>query len=157
VPLSDELDFLQKYLEIQLVRFQSRFTTEFDVEEDVKEAEVPNLLLQPLVENAIKHGISKHRGPGRQVVSCKRRGERLGIRIWNTCGADPSGPTDHPHGIGLSNIEQRLDVLYGRSHRFARAAVPGGFEVSIELPFAHMSRREPGAAARAPEDKRETA
>jgi ligand-binding sensor domain-containing protein len=156
VPLSDELDFLRKYLEIQLVRFQSRFTTDFDVDEDVQAAEVPNLLLQPLVENAIKHGISKHRGPGRLELSCKRRDDRLCIRIWNTSGDDPAGPADHSHGIGLSNIEQRLDVLYGRSHRFEHKAVPGGFEVSIELPFAHMARREPGAAAPA-EDARETA
>ena len=157
VPLSDEIDFLQKYLEIQAVRFQSRFTTEFDVDEDVLEAAVPNLLLQPLVENAIKHGISKHRGPGRLELACKRSGDRLCIRIWNTCGADPAGPTDHSHGIGLSNIKERLDLLYGKRHRFARAALPGGFEVLIELPFAPGPRREAGGAAPSAEGDRETA
>jgi ligand-binding sensor domain-containing protein len=141
VPLSDELDFLRKYLDIQLVRFQSRFTTHFDVDEDVLDAAVPNLLFQPLVENAIKHGISKHRGPGRLEVSCKRHGDRLRIRVWNTSGADPSGPADHSHGIGLSNIEERLNVLFGTRHGFERKPVPGGFEVSIELPLSRPPRR----------------
>jgi len=157
VPLSDELDFLQKYLEIQLVRFQSRFTTHFDVDEDVLDTAVPSLLLQPLAENAIQHGVSKHRGPGRLEVACKRRGDWLSIRIWNTCGADPAGPTDHSHGIGLTNIQQRLNLLYGKSHRFARSPTPGGFEVSIELAFVHLPRREEGTASPPGQENQETA
>jgi ligand-binding sensor domain-containing protein len=135
VPLQEELEFLQKYLEIQRARFAQRLETRFQVDETVLDAPIPSLLLQPLVENAIKHGISKHRGSGRIEISCRRDRGFLTLRVWNTAGGDSEGPADHSHGIGLSNIRERLDLIYGSEYQFSREARPDGFEVVIRLPF----------------------
>ena len=135
VALSEELEFLHKYLEIQQARFAERLEIRFHVDEDVLDAPIPSLLLQPLAENAIKHGISKHRGAGVLEISCRRDGDFLALRVWNTAGDDAQGPADHSHGIGLSNIRERLDLIYGENYRFSRESSPGGFEVLIRLPI----------------------
>jgi LytS/YehU family sensor histidine kinase len=135
VPLQEELEFLQKYLEIQRARFAERLEIRFQVDEAVLDAPIPSLLLQPLVENAIKHGISKHRGSGRIEISCRRDRGFLAIRVWNAAGGDAEGPADHSHGIGLSNIRERLDLIYGSAYQFSREARPDGFEVVIRLPL----------------------
>ena len=136
VPLRAELDFLNKYLDIQLVRFQSRLIAEFQVDDDMLEAAVPNLILQPLVENAIKHGIAKQPGSGRVDITCRREGKCLLLRVWNTAGLEMPTPADVSNGVGLSNIRERLDVIYGaRNYRFSRGRGDGGYEVTIRLPL----------------------
>jgi LytS/YehU family sensor histidine kinase len=144
IPLREELEFLQKYLEIQRARFAQRLEVRFDVDEGVLEAPIPSLLLQPLVENAIKHGISKHRGDGRIDISCRRDQGFLALTVWNTAGGDAEGPADHSHGIGLSNIQERLDLIY----RFSREASPEGFRVVIRLPLQTSAPTANGAESR---------
>jgi ligand-binding sensor domain-containing protein len=138
VPLRSELEFLHRYLEIQQVRFGSRLLAEFDIQEDVLDAAVPNLLLQPLVENAIKHGIAKRPGAGRVSIASRRDGDVLYVRVWNAADEAPLGPEEVSYGVGLSNLEERLEVLYGRRHRFTRRREPGGFEVVIRLPLTFL-------------------
>ena len=159
VALQEELEFLQKYLDIQRVRFQSRFTTEFSVDADVLEAAIPSLILQPLVENAIKHGISRHRGAGSIEIACGRQGDRLRVRVWNTSGPDSDRPAERSHGIGLSNIAERLQLIYGSRQRFSHASVSGGFEVILEMPLTFLSRQPAPAttAAEAADKAQETA
>ena len=135
VPLQEEIEFLKKYLEIQKARFGDRLEIRFHVEESARDAAIPSLLLQPLVENAIKHGISKHRGSGRIEISCRPQGDSLALRVWNTAGGDAEGPADHSHGIGLSNIRERLNLIYGSQYDFFREERPDGFEVVIRLPL----------------------
>ena len=135
VPLEEEIEFLKKYLEIQKARFGERLEIRFHVDESAREAAIPSLLLQPLVENAIKHGISKHRGSGRVEISCRRQGDSLELRVWNTAGGDVEGPADHSHGIGLSNIRERLNLIYGGRYEFSREERADGFEVVIRLPL----------------------
>jgi hypothetical protein len=143
VPLRAELDFLNKYLDIQLVRFQSRLLAEFQVDDDVLEAAVPNLILQPLVENAIKHGIAKQPGRGRVEITCRREEKCLLLRVWNTSGEETARPADVSDGVGLSNIRERLDVIYGaRNYRFSRGRGDGGYEVTIRLPLRFIAQEE---------------
>jgi ligand-binding sensor domain-containing protein len=154
IALSEELEFLHKYLEIQQARFAERLEVRFHVDEDVLDAPIPSLLLQPLVENAIKHGISKHRGAGVLEISCRRDGDSLALRVWNTAGGDEEGPSDHSHGIGLSNIRERLDLIYGENYRFSRERTPDGFEVIIRLPIQKSAARSPFGAWRLREPRR---
>jgi ligand-binding sensor domain-containing protein len=152
VPLREELEFLQKYLEIQRARFAERLEVRFEVDEDVLDAPIPSLLLQPLVENAIKHGISKHRGEGRIDISCRRDHGFLALTVWNTAGGDTEGPADHSHGIGLSNIQERLDLIYGGAYRFSREASREGFRVIIRLPLETSAPTANGAEGRRPRE-----
>ena len=154
VPLRSEIEFLNRYLDIQLVRFGSRLGVEFDVEEVVLDAAVPNLLLQPLVENAIKHGIAKRPGTGRVLIAGRRDGDALCVRVWNAADEAPPGPEEVSYGVGLSNLEERLEVLYGRRHRFTRRREPGGFEVVIRLPLTFLLAERPDLASSGPQAAR---
>jgi ligand-binding sensor domain-containing protein len=144
VPLRSELDFLNKYLGIQMVRYRSRLTTAFDVEEEALDAAIPSLILQPLVENAIKHGISKHPGPGRIEIACRREGDFLYLRVWNTAGEELRDASQRKTGggIGLTNIRERLAVIYGDRFHFSSAREDEGFEVVIRLPLQFLPRKE---------------
>ena len=117
VPLKEELDFFAKYLEIEQTRFRDRLTVRFDVEPETLDALVPNLLLQPLVENAIRHGIGRAR---------RRRAHRdssapAARTTWtSTCGTTAGVPTSprpqQRSGVGLANTRSRLEHLYGSLH-----------------------------------------
>ena len=135
-----ELDFLTCYLEIERVRFQDRLTTSVEVEPDALDASVPNLILQPIVENAIRHGIAQRRGPGRVEISAKREDGSLRIRVRdNGPGLVAiTRPDDGlKEGLGLSNTRARLEQLYGTAHRFELENAPGGgLLVTLEIPAA---------------------
>ncbi len=110
VPLKDELDFLSKYLEIEQTRFRDRLTVVFDIHPDTLDALVPNLLLQPLVENAIKHGIGPRPTPGQIAVRARRAGAMLEVDVQdNGVGLSAARLTDFNRGVGLSNTRSRLD------------------------------------------------
>ena len=141
VPLKQELDFLSKYLEIEQTRFRDRLTVVFDVQPDTLDALVPNLVLQPLVENAIKHGIGPRAAPGQIAVSSRRIGSLLELEIKDDgVGLSAARLTDFNRGIGLGNTRSRLQHLYGSSHRFEFRQPPGGgLSVLIAIPLVELS------------------
>ena len=135
VPLRQELDFLERYLEIEQTRFGDRLAVRVDVAPDTLDALVPNLVLQPLVENAIRHGIEPRSQGGRIELRCRRENGRLVLEVRdNGVGLSPNGKLEE--GVGLSNTRARLEQLYGEKHSFAFGEAPGGgLAVRLELPF----------------------
>lgn len=139
VPLERELELLERYIGIQRVRFQDKLNIDFDLGDEVKRALVPSLLLQPLVENAIRHGIGPRATPGHVWVSAHRSGETLAIEVRDD-GVGPSArrPRERSRGtgLGLSNTATRLNHLYGENHQFNTGpGESGGFAVKLVIPF----------------------
>ena len=141
VTLKQELDFLSKYLEIEQSRFRDRLTVVFDVQPDTLDALVPNLVLQPLVENAIKHGIGPRPTPGKIEIRSRRLGSMLELEVKdNGVGLSAARLTDFNRGIGLGNTRSRLQHLYGSSHRFEFRQPPGGgLSVMIAIPLVEIA------------------
>jgi two-component system LytT family sensor kinase len=138
ISLKEELDFLSKYLEIEQTRFRDRLTVVFDVRPEALDALVPNLILQPLVENAIKHGIGPRPSPGTITIRARLAGsERLELIVQdNGVGMSAARLSDFNRGVGLSNTRARLEHLYGPLHRFEFRQPPeGGLQVLIEVPL----------------------
>jgi two-component system, LytTR family, sensor kinase len=138
ISLKEELDFLSKYLEIEQTRFRDRLTVVFDVQPEALDALVPNLILQPLVENAIKHGIGPRPSPGTITIRARLAGsERLELIVQdNGVGMSAARLSDFNRGVGLSNTRARLEHLYGPLHRFEFRQPPeGGLQVLIEVPL----------------------
>jgi LytS/YehU family sensor histidine kinase len=118
IPLKEELEYLQKYLQIEQIRFQDRLSMKFDIDPETLDIEVPRLILQPLVENAIKHGISPRSGAGLVQVSAKREDQTIWIEVRdNGVGLSSNALARFNSGVGLSNTRARLDCLYGQAHR----------------------------------------
>ncbi len=136
VTLGDELDGLEPYLDIQRTRFSDWLSVDVDVTSDARGAMVPHLVLQPLVENAIRHGLSVRHGPGRIGITARREGPWLRVVVDDDgVGLAPSA-TDKRAGIGLQNVADRLRQLYGNEHRFVIGARQGGgVEVSLRVPY----------------------
>lgn len=133
VPLKQELDFLRGYLEIEQTRFQDRLTVTIDVPPATLDARVPNLILQPLVENAIRHGIATRPGAGVIQIRAAVENEHLQMRVSDD---GPGIDRTFKKGIGLANTEARLKQLYGAAHKFELTNVPsGGLLVTITIPF----------------------
>jgi len=138
ISLKEELDFLSKYLEIEQTRFRDRLTVVFDVQPEALDALVPNLILQPLVENAIKHGIGPRPSPGTITIKARLAGsERLELIVQdNGVGMSAARLSDFNRGVGLSNTRARLEHLYGPLHRFEFRQPPeGGLQVLIAVPL----------------------
>lgn len=135
LPLAREIEVLGYYLEIQRIRFQDRLTVDIDLGQGTHEALVPNLLLQPLVENAIRHGIAPRAAPGHVRITVAHEGYVLAIGVEDDGVGEPAG-RPHRDGVGLGNTRARLRALYGTGHRFeAGGRAGGGFAVRIEIPF----------------------
>lgn len=140
IPLSREVAFLERYLDIQQIRFADRLRVVLEVPNDVSEALVPTLLLQPLAENAIRHGIEPRPSGGTLRLSAARIGDELSIELHDDgVGLAPDGGNGHGtagHGVGLANTRQRLEELYGPRHHFAVVPNPhGGTVVTIRIPW----------------------
>jgi two-component system LytT family sensor kinase len=134
VTLGEELDFLERYLEIQRIRFEDRLTIMVDVAPATRAARVPTLILQPLVENAIRHGVDSHVAGGTIVISARRRGDALELEVRDNGRGLAAAPADD--GIGLANTRARLAQLYGECQRLElRAQATGGAAVVVTLPF----------------------
>jgi two-component system, LytTR family, sensor kinase len=152
IPLRKEIEVLQVYLEIQQTRFQDRLTVRLDVEPEANDAMVPNLILQPLVENAIKHGIAVKPGAGHIEVLARRDSGRLSLRVRD----DGPGPVDGARregreGVGLRNTRDRLELLYSGNHAFAFEGAPGrGCEVSLSFPLTYAEASDAARASAAP-------
>lgn len=133
VPLSEELDFLEDYLEIQSIRFQGDLDTVIDVPSELRDAQVPNLILQPVVENAIKHGASQVRGVGRIEIRGRREGERLVLTVEDN---GPGLPDAQEDGFGLRNVRARLEGLYGNEQALRLSSTSGeGTRTTLEIPY----------------------
>lgn len=131
VTLRQEMQFIRCYLAIEQTRFQDRLMVEIDMAEDVLAAQVPTMLLQPLVENAIKHGLSPKIGPGRLQISARRTGQRVRITI---CDDGIGLPEQFRAGVGLGNTRARLEQLYGGDYRFELESA-GGTTLKLNLPY----------------------
>ena len=135
VPLRDEIQFLMQYVDIQRTRFQDRLTVDVRIAPEVERVPVPCLLLQPLVENAIRHGVARRAGAERVEVTARLAGDRLELRVRDDGAGLPADGTAVREGVGLRNTRARLRQLYGDAHRFALENVAaGGAQVTIELP-----------------------
>jgi two-component system LytT family sensor kinase len=139
VTLRDELAAIDEYLDIEVIRFGSRLTVKKSIAPDTLDIVLPSLLLQPLVENCIKHGFARKVGPGTITIRSCRDRDLAVIEVED----DGLGISDErlPHalssGIGLSNVNERLRVLYGASGRLALIGSPGkGAIARVEIPFA---------------------
>jgi two-component sensor histidine kinase len=144
IRLNEEMDFLSKYLQIEQVRLGDRLSVHFDVDEDVLDAVVPALILQPIVENAIKHGIAPHVRPGRVTVAARRDGDMLLMTVGDTGpGPGERGMAALSTGIGVANTRARLQHQFGTRFRFEFQRHRDDFTVLVGIPF----RQEPGAVA----------
>jgi LytS/YehU family sensor histidine kinase len=138
VTLRQELDFLDRYIEIEQTRFGNRLSVEKQIAPETSEALLPNLLLQPIVENAIQHGIEPHARQGRIELRSARVDNSLQVEI---CDNGEGLPSDRKpdEGIGLSNSRARLQQLYGNRARFELKNAPnGGLRVTIVVPWRTM-------------------
>jgi sensor histidine kinase YesM len=151
VPFKEELDFIQPYLDIEKARLGPRLTVDLQIDPAVMDARVPNLILQPLVENAIRHGIAVRPDPGRIQIQAGRENGFLHLSVSDTgpgLQALPSRKNGDRHledsepvpifskGIGLANTRARLEKLYGSNQRLDLTNGPeGGFRVDITIPF----------------------
>jgi LytS/YehU family sensor histidine kinase len=150
IPLSRELELLRLYLDIMQVRFQGRLTVDVHVDNDVMDALVPNFVLQPLVENAVMHGVAKVEGAGRIELRARRAGDDVVITVRdNGPGIDAAVATDGngsltpvprdrggTGGVGLTNTRARLEQLYGaEQHLSLRRAGEAGTVAEIVMPY----------------------
>lgn len=137
VSLREEQAFLEHYLEIEQIRFADRLTVSFRMDPETLDARVPNLILQPLVEIAIRHGIAPRPTPGRIEIRSERVGEHLRLTVSDDGPGLPTGDGLPREGVGLRTTRERLEKRFGPDHRFALHSPPdGGLTVSLLLPFA---------------------
>jgi LytS/YehU family sensor histidine kinase len=137
VALARELDYIRNYLDIESTRFRDRLRVRYDVPTELADALVPNMLLQPLVENAVKHGPDSSSAQVEVTVSAERRNGSLVLHVLDNgkgC-TDVATAMDHG-GIGLRNVHDRLALLYGDQARMELSSPDGrGFHVTLSLPF----------------------
>jgi len=135
VPLGEEMEFLQKYLEIQQMRFAERLRVEVDVPDELLPASVPSLILQPMVENALKHGIAKRVQGGAIRITASRCNGTLTLNVYNDGPGLPPDWEAHA-GVGIANVRARLHSLYGNAGEFSlRNDGASGVRASLCLPF----------------------
>jgi len=149
VSLKHELEMLRSYLDIMEIRFRGRLQTRIDVDPDLLEGMVPHLILQPLVENAVKHGVSLAKGPASVHVSSTRDGDQMVLTVTNTAPDDGPSPGRRPSndatapdsaGIGLRNTRERLRQLYGEEATLRLGSTDSGHMIAeVRLPY-HVDR-----------------
>jgi len=138
IPLGEEIRFLEEYLEIQRTRFVDRLTVRYDIAPEAEDALVPRMVLQPILENAIRYGITEQCGDATITVGAARHGDALLMKVCdNGPGFVSSKVAAHGRGIGLSNTEARLEHLYGRQQAVTYGSLgdAGGAVVTISVPF----------------------
>ncbi len=138
IPLRDELALLEKYCAIEKVRFGDRLTLKEEVEEESKNCLLPPLLLQPLFENAVVHGIAQMPEGGWIRLKAEREGQRLSLTVENSW--DPEAGSSRRNGLGLKNVQRRLEARYGSAARLTANAEEDVFRVSLMLPADEGSK-----------------
>jgi LytS/YehU family sensor histidine kinase len=132
VCLATELEYTDRYLDIERVRFMDRLKVERHIEADTLDAMVPTLILQPLVENAVKHGVGTRAGGGTMWIRARRCDGTLSVEVED----EGWPPQEMQEGVGLTNARARLAALYGERQRlWIDQGASGGFRVSMELPY----------------------
>jgi len=135
IPLSQELAIVEHYLAIEQVRFADRLRVEMSIDPGALDSMVPCFLLQPIVENAIRHGITPLKNAGVIYTSIERDGDMLHLSVRDN-GPGSASKANHGHGIGLRNTERRLALFYPQRYKFSSGTgQSGGFEVSITIPY----------------------
>jgi two-component system, LytTR family, sensor kinase len=153
VPLGEELQLLDHYVDLERVRLGDRLRIDWQIDAQARDAAVPPLVLQPLVENAVRHAIARRAAPGLVCVRAMRERHRLVLEVENDGGgssaaavdseSDSSDRTNWNRGVGLTNTCARLECLYGANHEFRMTKRPaGGTVVRLDLPFRPVSRLE---------------
>lgn len=133
VPLRDELAFLKRYIEIMEIRFQGRLHVELAIDANTLDAMVPNLVLQPIVENALEHGVNRATGEGRVRIAARRDANRLVMTVRDN---GPGLDAKNESGVGLANTRARLDQLYGTAASISLTGAEGGGVIAeIALPY----------------------
>jgi signal transduction histidine kinase len=140
VALAEEVEYLERYLDIQKARFEDRLRVRLDIAGDVRDAQVPNLMLQPLVENAIKHGVARRAAGGEVRVTAARHDGLLVLSVYNDgplgdAGVDAVEADDANGGTGLANLRTRLHILYGDASGLDLRPAGEGVEVVVTLPL----------------------
>ncbi|WP_164017971.1 sensor histidine kinase [Pyxidicoccus trucidator] len=145
VPFHEDLDFLERYLDIEQTRFQDRLQVVRAIDPATLGALVPSLILQPLVENAIKHGLATRSGAGRVELRASREGVRLVLEVLDDGPGLAPGWDTHDGCIGVANVRARLNQLYGDRHTFTlENRAGGGVRARLELPFQAASSEARG-------------
>jgi two-component system LytT family sensor kinase len=139
ISLAEEMEFLQNYLAIERIRFEERLTLQMEIAQETLLAMVPNLILQPIVENAVRHGISHREMGGRIEIRARRNAGMLHMQVSDNgpgLAMSDSAEIQSGNGLGIINTRARLRNLYGDFHRFEMANAPeGGLIVTLEIPF----------------------
>jgi LytS/YehU family sensor histidine kinase len=143
IPLRQELSFVEKYLEIQRIRFRDRLDVRYRISPEARNALVPNLILQPLVENAIEHGIAPFGEAGVIEIRADRKDASLEVTVHNNGRPMTVPGSGFGNGIGLTNTRRRLERLYGPEHRLElRNTAGGGVEAIFVVPYRLASEAE---------------
>ena len=145
VTLKQEVEFLRCYLEIEQVRFEDRLSVDFSIEPTTLSAQVPHLILQPLVENSIRYAIAPYSSPGCLKIAAQRLDGLLRLEVKDSGpGIAAQAPSVEKHGLGLTNVRARLKHIYGAKFRFEVTNVPeGGLAVVLEMPFRGAASNDP--------------
>jgi LytS/YehU family sensor histidine kinase len=135
ITLRQELDLLRCYLEIEQTRFQDRLTVRMNIDPKALDAKAPTLILQPLVENAIKHGIAPRSAPGVVEISAARNNGAIELRVSDDGSQMTDFESGKPIGVGLANVRARLENLYPGAFRFEmKRGELGGMEIFLSIP-----------------------
>jgi len=154
VTLIAELDFLSKYLQIEQTRFADRLMVRYDIQPDALDVLVPSLVLQPLVENAIKHGVARKAGRGHIDISARREGDKLRLEVRDDgVGLSEDALTALQKGIGVSTTRARLQHLFGADYRFEFHRQPEGLTVLVGIPWRAAADHAPHDASAPPVDE----
>jgi two-component system LytT family sensor kinase len=137
VTLKEETEFVRCYLDIEQVRFGDRLTVKFAIEPATLSAQVPHLILQPVVENAIQHAVAPRAAPGCIQIAARRQDHRLRMEVKDSGpGLSETGDSFQGHGVGLNNVRARLEQLYDKDFSFGmNNSSEGGLTVVLEVPF----------------------
>lgn len=135
IPLEEELSLTEEYLDIESVRFGDRLDVDVDCTPDACEALIPSFLVQPLVENAIKHGVARSKGPTQIQISGEIADSTLLLKVANCVAPDPAGPAPLHGGVGLANVRNRLEAVYGKDARLDAQLQDGRYVATITIPI----------------------
>jgi len=138
--LSEELDAVGSYLDIEAARFGDRLSVDIDLPDELRDALTPHFLLQPLVENAIKHGVARAKRPVRVQVAAQALDGRLVLQVADDAGIELDGPAAEGAGVGLANVAGRLAALYGEGGALRTRRQDGSFLAEVVLPLAFEER-----------------